>query len=44
MKKLLSATLFLLVAFAANAQGEFTIEGKLTGVEDGTVILLCRSE
>lgn len=44
MKKLFLIIGFMLFVWVVKAQGEFTIEGKLSGVEDGTLINLCRSE
>ncbi len=40
MKKLLFSSLFLLSCFASHAQHEYTIEGDVKGVKDGTLVSL----
>ena len=44
MKKLFLTIGLMLFVWVVKAQGEFTMEGKLSGVEDGTLINLYRSE
>lgn len=44
MKKLLFSNLLLLGCFAAQAQHEYTIEGHVEGVQDGTLIVLFLNE
>lgn len=44
MVKALFAGLSLLVAVSAQAQNEFTIKGKIAGLEDSTVMILFRSD
>lgn len=41
---MMCAALFLLFAAGAKSQGTFTIEGRLTGVEDGILVRLSRNE
>ena len=40
MKKLLFSSLLLLSSLASQAQNEYTIEGDVKGVKDGTVVSL----
>ena len=40
MKKLLFSSLFLLGSLVSQAQHEYTIEGKVEGVKDGTLVSL----
>ena len=40
MKKLLFSSLFLLSCLASHAQHEYTIEGDVKGVKDGTLVSL----
>ncbi len=44
MKQITATICFLLSVLGIKAQGTFTIEGRLTGVEDGTVIWLACEE
>ena len=40
MKKLLFSSLFLFGSLVSQAQHEYTIEGKVEGVKDGTLVSL----
>ena len=43
MKKLLFSSLFLLGSLVSQAQHEYTIEGKVEGVKDGTLGGTCKN-
>ncbi len=44
MKNIILSALLCIGTLAAQAQGEFTVRGKVTGVEEGSMILLMRTE
>lgn len=44
MKNILILCLLILISQTVQAQQDFTIEGKIKGLEDGAVVTLCQSE